>query len=171
MQKWMRINPSIPVSMYNVTPAYGRAATTENAASGFKTTDNFKSPLGNSSLGVSVEAIFPIPNPANSERTSKKRKRKDTQQACEITSIKNINNPYKEEPAGKQKVKEAKPKSIFGKKKLKNDDNNNTKNCRSFKPSTSLCPDHEEADVGSTSSWYCLLCKVGKQIDSVSKMQ
>lgn len=124
--------------------------------------DNFKSPLGNSSLCVSVEAISPIPNPANSERTSKKRKRKDAQQACEITS-----SPYKEELAGKQKVKEAKPKSIFGKKKLKNDDNNNTKNCRSSKPSTSLCPDHDEADVGSTSSWYCLLCKVDKQIDMI----
>lgn len=42
VQKWMRTNPNNPVSMYHVasilTPAYNRAATVENAVSGFRNT-------------------------------------------------------------------------------------------------------------------------------------
>lgn len=42
MQKWMRSNPNTSVSMFNVasifTPAYRRAATIENASSGFRAT-------------------------------------------------------------------------------------------------------------------------------------
>lgn len=42
MQKWMRANPNASVSMFNVAsilaPAYRRAATIENAASGFRST-------------------------------------------------------------------------------------------------------------------------------------